>query len=114
MATLGGPGVRGQRSLNLVAVQPPTSIVDFRSDTVTRPTDEMRQAMAGAEVGDAIYGEDPAVRALEETTASVVGTEAAVFVPSGCAGQPDQAGSGQVRNPPRRGRRGRRPGFGRS
>lgn len=46
MATLGGPGVRGQRSLNLVAVPPPTSIVDFRSDTVTRPTDEMRQAMA--------------------------------------------------------------------
>ena len=83
MATLGGPGVRGQRSLNLVAVPPPTSIVDFRSDTVTRPTDEMRQAMASAEVGDAVYGEDPTVRALEETTASVVGTEAAVFVPSG-------------------------------
>ncbi len=83
MATLGGPGVRGQRTLNLVAVPTPTSIVDFRSDTVTLPTDEMRQAMAGAEVGDAVYGEDPTVRALEETTASIVGTEAAVLVPSG-------------------------------
>ncbi len=58
-------------------------VVDLRSDTVTRPTRAMRQAMADAEVGDDVYGEDPTVRALEEQVAAIIGTEAALFVPSG-------------------------------
>lgn len=62
------------------------SIVDLRSDTVTRPTDAMRRAMAAAEVGDDLYGEDPTVRELEETFAARVGKEAALFVPSGTMG----------------------------
>ncbi len=57
--------------------------VDLRSDTVTRPTAEMRRAMADAEVGDDGYGEDPTVRELEELYAARVGKEVAVFVPSG-------------------------------
>lgn len=56
---------------------------DFRSDTVTRPTAEMRTAMASAEVGDDVYGEDPTVNALQEEAAAAVGMEAALFVPSG-------------------------------
>lgn len=59
------------------------AVVDLRSDTVTRPTRAMRQAMADAEVGDDVYGEDPTVKALEERGAALVGTEAALFVPSG-------------------------------
>lgn len=58
-------------------------IVDLRSDTVTSPTADMRRAMAVAEVGDDVYGEDPTVNALEELAASMVGKEAAVFLPSG-------------------------------
>jgi threonine aldolase len=58
-------------------------VVDLRSDTVTRPTGPMRHAMANAEVGDDVYGEDPTVRTLEERIAAVLGTEAALFVPSG-------------------------------
>lgn len=58
-------------------------IVDLRSDTLTRPTREMRAAMMAAEVGDDVYGEDPTVRALEAETAEVLGKEAAVFMPSG-------------------------------
>ena len=58
-------------------------MVDLRSDTVTRPTPEMRRAMAEAEVGDDVYGEDPTVNALEEAFAERVGKEAALFVPSG-------------------------------
>ncbi len=60
--------------------------VDLRSDTVTRPTPAMRRAMADAEVGDDVYGEDPAVRALEERVAGLFGHEAALFVPSGTMG----------------------------
>ncbi|MFY9343229.1 MAG: GntG family PLP-dependent aldolase [Planctomycetota bacterium] len=56
---------------------------DFRSDTVTRPTPAMRAAMAAAEVGDDVMGEDPTVRALEEEAAALLGKAAAVFVPSG-------------------------------
>jgi threonine aldolase len=59
------------------------SPVDLRSDTVTRPTPEMRRAMAEAEVGDDHYGEDPTVRRLEELVADRLGFAAAVYVPSG-------------------------------
>jgi threonine aldolase len=58
-------------------------LIDLRSDTVTRPTAEMRRAMADAEVGDDGYGEDPTVRALEEAYAERVGKQASLFVPSG-------------------------------
>jgi threonine aldolase len=58
-------------------------LVDLRSDTVTRPTPEMRRAMAEAEVGDDQYGEDPTVNRLQETFAELTGNEAALFVPSG-------------------------------
>jgi threonine aldolase len=57
--------------------------IDLRSDTVTQPTPAMRDAMARAEVGDDVYGEDPTVRRLEERVAALLGKEAAVFVPSG-------------------------------
>jgi threonine aldolase len=57
--------------------------IDFRSDTVTKPTPAMRRAMAEAEVGDDVYGEDPMVNRLEERVAERLGLEAAVFVPSG-------------------------------
>lgn len=60
--------------------------VDLRSDTVTRPTPEMRRAMAEAEVGDDVYREDPTVNRLEETFAARVGKAAALFVPSGTMG----------------------------
>ena len=59
------------------------TVVDLRSDTVTRPTPAMREAMARAEVGDDVYGEDPTVRRLEEKVAVLLGKEAAVFVSSG-------------------------------
>jgi threonine aldolase len=58
-------------------------LVDLRSDTVTRPTPEMRRAMAEADVGDDQYGEDPTVNRLQDTFAELTGTEAALFVPSG-------------------------------
>jgi threonine aldolase len=58
-------------------------IVDLRSDTVTRPTAAMRKAMADAEVGDDVYGEDPTVNRLQAIAAEKVGKEAALFVPSG-------------------------------
>src|ERR1700682_2104981 len=61
-------------------------MIDLRSDTVTRPTAEMRRAMADAEVGDDVYGEDPTVNALQELFAERVGKEAAIFVPSGTMG----------------------------
>ncbi len=58
-------------------------LIDLRSDTVTRPTPAMREAMARAEVGDDVYGEDPTVARLEERSADLLGKEAALFVPSG-------------------------------
>ena len=64
----------------------PDGTADFRSDTVTRPTVEMREAMASAPVGDDVYGEDPTVNALEQAAAALLGKEAAVFVPSGSMG----------------------------
>lgn len=58
-------------------------MIDLRSDTVTRPTEAMRAAMAHADVGDDVYGEDPTVRALEERVAGLLGHEAALFTPTG-------------------------------
>ena len=60
--------------------------IDLRSDTVTRPSAGMRRAMAEAEVGDDVYGEDPTVNRLEERAAEVFGREAAIFVPTGTMG----------------------------
>jgi threonine aldolase len=57
--------------------------IDLRSDTVTRPTPAMRAVMAGAEVGDDVYGEDPTVNRLQELAATMLGKEAAIYVPSG-------------------------------
>src|SRR5437588_2854530 len=64
----------------------PAGLIDLRSDTVTLPTPGMRRAMAEAEVGDDVYGEDPTVRALEARVAERLGLEAALFVPSGTQG----------------------------
>ncbi len=61
-------------------------LIDLRSDTVTRPTAAMRAAMASAEVGDDVYGEDPTVNRLEERAAQIFGKEAALFVPTGTMG----------------------------
>jgi threonine aldolase len=61
-------------------------LIDLRSDTVTRPTMEMRAAMAGAEVGDDVYGEDPTVNLLEKRAAEIFGREDALFVPTGTMG----------------------------
>jgi threonine aldolase len=61
-------------------------MIDLRSDTVTRPTAAMRAAMAQAEVGDDVYGEDPTVNELQEMAAEVFGREAALFVPTGSMG----------------------------
>ena len=60
--------------------------IDLRSDTVTLPTEEMRRAMAEAEVGDDVYGEDPTIQRLERLAAEIMGKEAALFVPSGTMG----------------------------
>lgn len=60
--------------------------IDLRSDTVTKPTPEMRAAMAAAEVGDDVYSEDPTVNRLEERAAEMFGKEAAIFVPTGSMG----------------------------
>ncbi len=62
------------------------AVVDLRSDTVTRPTPAMRAAMAAAEVGDDVYGEDPTVNRLQERAAEIFEREAALFVPTGCMG----------------------------
>ncbi len=60
--------------------------IDLRSDTVTKPTPSMRQAMASAEVGDDVYSEDPTVNRLERSAAEIFGREAAIFVPTGTMG----------------------------
>jgi threonine aldolase len=64
----------------------PDRMIDLRSDTVTHPTPEMRRAMADAELGDDVFGDDPTVIALEARAAEVTGKEAAVFVASGTMG----------------------------
>ena len=66
--------------------QKPAAFIDLRSDTVTKPTEEMRQAMAEAEVGDDVYGEDPTVNRLEQRAAQMFEREAALFVPTGTMG----------------------------
>ncbi|RPI16642.1 MAG: low-specificity L-threonine aldolase [Ignavibacteriae bacterium] len=59
-------------------------MIDLRSDTVTKPSKGMREAMANAEVGDDVYGEDPTVNELQRRCAEITGKEAALYVPSGC------------------------------
>src|SRR5258707_9769056 len=61
-------------------------MIDLRSDTVTKPTPQMRRAMAEAEVGDDVYGEDPTVNRLQERAAEIFEKEAAIFVPTGSMG----------------------------
>ena len=61
-------------------------ISDFRSDTVTRPTEEMKKAMVNAMVGDDVLGDDPTVKKLEELAAEKLGKDASIFVPSGTMG----------------------------
>src|SRR3989337_3833199 len=61
-------------------------MIDLRSDTVTKPTAEMRKAMAEAEVGDDVYGEDPTVNLVQERAAEIFGKESALFVPTGSMG----------------------------
>ena len=61
-------------------------VIDLRSDTVTRPTPAMRAAMAAAEVGDDVYGEDPTVNRLQAMAAEMLQKEAALFVSSGTQG----------------------------
>ncbi len=67
-------------------LSPVEGVVDLRSDTVTRPSEEMRRAMASAEVGDDVYGEDPTVNRLQKRAAELFGKEASLFVPTGCMG----------------------------
>lgn len=64
-------------------IAPNAEVIDLRSDTVTRPTPAMRKAMAEAEVGDDVYGDDPTVNRLQDIAAEMLGTEAALFLPSG-------------------------------
>ena len=77
---------KGNQLVDPDDVTPLDGIVDLRSDTVTRPSDEMRQAMATAAVGDDVYGEDPTVNRLQRRAAEIFGKEAALFVPTGCMG----------------------------
>jgi threonine aldolase len=63
-----------------------SNIIDLRSDTVTRPTPAMRAAMASADVGDDVYGEDPTINRLEARAAEIFGREASIFVPTGTMG----------------------------
>jgi threonine aldolase len=72
-------------SLFGVAARTPT-MIDLRSDTVTRPSDAMRDAARDADIGDDVYGDDPTVNDLERRAAAVVGCEAALFVPTGTMG----------------------------
>ena len=60
-----------------------SQIIDLRSDTVTKPSQEMRNAIANAEVGDMVFGDDPTVLKLEQLAADMLGKEAGMFVPSG-------------------------------
>jgi threonine aldolase len=74
-----------------------SDVVDLRSDTVTRPTAEMRRAMASAEVGDDVFGDDPTTNQLQELAAEMLGKEAGLFVPTGSMG--NQVGLGLLARP---------------
>ncbi|AOW81209.1 threonine aldolase [Halodesulfurarchaeum formicicum] len=77
----------GERTvIRLTVAHPASDMIDLRSDTVTRPSDEMREAAADAAVGDDVHGDDPTVTELEARAAEIVGAEAALFVPSGTMG----------------------------
>src|ERR1041384_7905137 len=67
-------------------MRPKANVIDLRSDTVTKPSDKMRAAMAAAEVGDDVFGDDPTVNKLQERAAEIFEKQAALFVPSGCMG----------------------------
>jgi threonine aldolase len=69
-----------------MAMNPDRTVIDLRSDTVTRPDAGMRQAIATAEVGDDVWGDDPTINRLQEETARLLGKEAALYVPSGTMG----------------------------
>ena len=84
-------------------------MIDLRSDTVTQPTDAMRKAMARAEVGDDVYGEDPTVNRLQDMAAALLGKRAALFVPSGTMGNQLAIRREQVAHRAVRARRRRRP-----
>src|ERR1700693_3497478 len=77
---------KGNQLVDPDQVSPIENAVDLRSDTVTRPSEEMRRAMAAAEVGDDVYGEDPTANRLQQRAAEMFGKEAALFVPTGCMG----------------------------
>jgi threonine aldolase len=77
---------KGNQLVDPDHVSPVENAVDLRSDTVTRPSDEMRHAMASAKVGDDVYGEDPTVNLLQKRAAEIFNKEAALFVPTGCMG----------------------------
>ena len=102
-------------------------VIDLRSDTVTLPSPEMRRAMAEAEVGDDVYGEDPTVNALQAKAAELLGKEAGLYVTSGtmgnliahlawCRGGDEVICGEKQPHPERRAgerrSRGRRPSFG--
>ena len=81
--------LRGEFLLRVITLQPmspPAPAIDLRSDTVTKPSPEMRRAMFEAEVGDDVYAEDPTINRLEKRAAEIFGREAALFVPSGTMG----------------------------
>ncbi len=80
-----GPTVANS-TIDVEKTAPSALVADLRSDTVTKPTPEMRRAMAEAPVGDDVYGEDPTVNRLQERAAEMFGREAALFVPSGSMG----------------------------
>ena len=84
--TTGPSGERGGYQRHPRYPPGPMPIIDLRSDTVTKPTPEMRRAMAEAEVGDDVFGDDPTVIALEERAADLLGKEAGLFVASGAMG----------------------------
>jgi len=81
-----GFGAQYKRRYPSSAMPPVEPIVDLRSDTVTKPTPAMRRAMAEAEVGDDVYGEDPTVNRLQARAAEIFEKEAALFVPTGSMG----------------------------
>ena len=77
---------QAQEQATTADIRKPGHVIDLRSDTVTKPTPEMRRAMFEAEVGDDVYGEDPTVNRLEQRAAEIFGREAAIFVPTGSMG----------------------------